>query len=142
MTRRRANPEDVLHRAVADYLRGVKYRDKFVGGALPADAAWTTIPAGGGGKIRGAKLKAQGYHKGWPDLEILYGGRSHYIELKTAGKYPDPAQRQCHMKLREAGARVAICRSVPEVEGVLVGWGIPLRTSAHWPVVGARGRPA
>ncbi len=110
-------PEEALHRAVADYLNI----------ALPANSAWTTMPAGGGGRVRGARLKAMGYCKGWPDIEIVWGGFAHFIELKVPGKYPGADQKKCHANLRIAGAVVAVCRRIEEVEGTLRGWGIPLR---------------
>ncbi len=116
---RRANPEERLHRSVADYLNV----------ALPSVSCWTTIPAGGGGRIRGAKLKAMGYCKGWPDLEIVWDSTVHYIELKVPGKYPGADQKKCHNNLRSAGARVAVCHRIEEVEGTLRGWGLPLRAT-------------
>ncbi len=118
MTRRK-HPEDDLHITVAQYLDV----------ALPEDAVWTTIPAGGGGEIRGAKLKAMGYRKGWPDIEIVWEGMAHYIELKISGKYPGADQKKCHNNLRSAGARVAVCHRIEEVEGTLRGWGVPLKAT-------------
>lgn len=52
-------PEKALHAAVAQFLAR----------ALPLRCPWTTVPLGGGGKIRGAHLKAAGTRKGWPDIE-------------------------------------------------------------------------
>lgn len=83
---RKANPEERLHRAVAAYLRV----------ALQPPAIWSTFPAGGGGRIRGAKLKAMGLARGWPDILVLYPGGHMLtlvigIELKhghtTSGKW-------------------------------------------------------
>ena len=111
---RHAHHEDDLHMAVAQLLRLV----------LPADAIWSTIPAGGGGKIRGAKLKKMGYRAGWPDIEIVASGRPHVIELKTLTGTVSPVQRACHKALVRAGALVAVCRSIPDVEGTLRGWGL------------------
>ena len=108
--------EESLHRAVAQYLDL----------ALPPGVWWTTIPAGGGGRIRGAKLKACGYKAGTPDILIVGTACPAFIELKTAKGRLSPAQKVCHAGLKDAHAWVAVCRSLAEVEGTLKGWGIPL----------------
>ena len=116
---RRANLEEQLHRSVAQYLNV----------ALPDAACWTTIPAGGGGKIRGAHLKAMGYRAGWPDIEIVWRSRVYYIELKAEKGAVRPNQKDCHADLLAAGAPVAVCRSIPAVEGTLQAWGFPLKAT-------------
>ncbi len=115
----RQRPEEAFHKTVAQYLNW----------ALEPDTAWTTIPAGGGGKIRGAGLKAMGYRKGWPDIEIVHLGRVYFLELKTPKTGLSPDQKACHADLLTAGAYVAVCRRVEEVEGTLRGWGLPLRAT-------------
>lgn len=59
---RRAQPEFSLQCAVADYLRLV----------LPESVFWTTFPAGGGGKIRGSRLKRMGLKVGVADMLICW----------------------------------------------------------------------
>ena len=114
---RGAVSEAELHRAVADFLRAV---------IDPAQVEWTTFPAGGGGKVRGAMLKAMGLLAGWPDIQIQPRNRCLcLIELKAEGKYPTPEQRALHERLKALGCLVAVCRSVDEVEGVLSAWEIP-----------------
>ncbi len=116
---RRQHPEAALQRTVKRYLDV----------ALPSDCWWTTIPAGGGGKVRGAIIKGMGYKPGTPDIEIIWQGQAHFIELK-AGKQPlSKVQDACHADLVAAGAHVAVCRSVAAVEGTLRGWGLPLRAT-------------
>ena len=110
--------EAALHKSVADYLSV----------ALPAGVPWTTFPAGGGGRVRGSQLKRAGLQKGWPDIQILVGGLYCGIELKAPGKYPEPHQRAIHEAIKQCGGRVAVCRSVDEVEGTLKAWGVPIRT--------------
>ena len=118
MTRRK-HPEDDLHITVAQYLDL----------ALPENAVWTTIPAGGGGKIRGARLKAMGYKAGWPDLQIFcYGRPPICIELKSEKGTLSKAQEAMHEQLTLAGALVYTARCVEEVEGFLSAI-MPLRAT-------------
>ena len=116
---RRAHPEDDFHKTVAQFLDH----------ALPEDSWWTTIPAGGGGKVRGALMKAKGYRAGSPDIEIIWRGQAYFIELKVGRKTPSDNQRACHADLLTAGAYVVVSRRIEEVEGTLRGWGFPLRAS-------------
>ncbi len=119
MKRRRANREEKLHCAMADFLTH----------ALPADSYWSSSAAGGGGAIRGAKLRRMGYRKGHPDIEIIWQGKAHYIELKTAAGVVSGEQEQVHAELLAAGAWVAVCRSPEDVEDTLRGWSMPLRAT-------------
>ncbi len=115
---KRKHDEDNFHMAVADYLDL----------ALPEDAVWTTIPAGGGGKVRGARLKAMGYKAGWPDLQVVYRGRLICIELKSAKGRLSPAQKAMHSRLSNAGALVYTATRIEEVEGFLRA-SVPLRAT-------------
>ncbi len=112
---KRRHPEDDFHMAVAAYLDL----------ALPGDAVWTTIPAGGGGKVRGARIKAMGYKAGWPDLQVVYRGQLICIELKSAKGRLSPTQKAMHERLTLAGAYVYTARCIEEVEGFLRG-SVPL----------------
>lgn len=118
----RKQPERALHNAVAAFLRV----------ALPPEYVWTTFPAGGGGKIRGAQLQAMGLRQGWPDVQILSPyGLSHFIgiELKAAKGRLSPAQIECHQDIERAGGDVIVCRSVEEVETALRMRGVALKAS-------------
>jgi hypothetical protein len=124
--KKRASPEHDLHRAVADYLRV----------ALKPPTIWTTIGHGGGGRVRGAMLKAAGVQKGWPDILIMhYAGMSYRgvkvvgIELKAAKGRLSPAQKATDSAFFGVGAHYFIARSVDEVEGFLRGVGIPLHAT-------------
>ena len=122
---KRANPEAALHRAVARYLDM----------ALPADCWWSTFPSGGGGKVRGAQLKAMGLKAGVPDILIMrlpYAVTEpevNWIELKAAKGRASVEQQLCHAALERVGCYVAICRSVEDVEETLLGWGFRLRAT-------------
>jgi hypothetical protein len=109
--------EDDLHLCVADFLRA----------ALGSDVLWTTVPLGGGGRTRGALLKAMGALAGLPDLMFLFDRRAFFIELKTQDGELSGAQRETHARLKAGNYDVAVCRSVEEVVAQLRAWGIPMR---------------
>jgi hypothetical protein len=115
--------EQQLHRAVA----------RFLDLALPHDAWWTTIPAGGGGRVRGAQLKAMGYKAGTPDILIVYRGRALFIELKApkVGR-ESPEQIAVGHRIIMAGAGRWLAWSLDDVERICgEHWNIPLRASAR-----------
>ena len=105
MTRaRKAQPEHQLQVAVVRYLW-----------LLPGELLFCGTPAGAlrQNVRQGARMKAAGYRKGWPDLLILeprgeYHGLA--IELKVKGGRVSPAQREVLAAMRERGycAEVAV----------------------------------
>jgi len=115
----RRHPEESLHRAVACFLNV----------ALVDDAFWTTIPAGGGGRVRGAILKAMGYRRGTPDILIVWQGKAYWIELKAKNGRVSGAQWEVRKALARAGSHVGFAYSADEVESLLRCWGIPLRAT-------------
>lgn len=108
-----------LHKAVAEFLAV----------ALPKSAVWTTFPAGGGGKVRGAHLKARGLMAGWPDIQIIYRGIFYGVELKAVDGRLSPEQRACADAILKAGGRYCFARSINSLEGWFAIFGIPLRAS-------------
>jgi hypothetical protein len=116
----RNNAEAKLQAAVMQYLAL----------ALPAGAIAHHSPGEGlRSKRAQGDLKRSGYQKGWPDIEVIWCGRSAFIELKVPGAYPSAAQRTMHQRLEYCGCPVLLCRSLPEVEAGLRGLGLPLRAS-------------
>ena len=118
--------EHALHVAVAAYLRV----------ALRPPTMWTTIGHGGGGRVRGAMLKAAGVQPGWPDLLVIHhdeaGHRVLGIELKRkGGGRQSPAQREVEHAFHMAKCWYVLCRSVEEVENALRYVGIPVRATAR-----------
>lgn len=98
--------EATLHRAVAEYLDVV----------IRPPMVWTTIAHGGGGRVRGAQLKAMGLKKGWPDILILAPGPNVLgIELKAKGGSQTPEQREIESAFYGCKAWYVLCRSVEEV---------------------------
>lgn len=121
---KRTRPEQQLHMAVASYLRL----------ALRPPTIWTTIGHGGGGKVRGALLKAMGVQPGWPDILVLGPTTGEPfaligIELKAAKGMQSPEQKKLGYAFVAAGGFYYLARSVDEVEGFLRGVGIPLHAS-------------
>ena len=108
--------EAALHKTVAEYLALV----------LPSTVYWSTISHGGFPlHPRIAKrLKDAGLRPGVPDIMLVHEGMARFIELKSYKGVTSPAQKQAHKDIERAGGCVAICRNLPEVDGVLRGWGI------------------
>lgn len=125
-------PEQRIHKAVAEFLRL----------ALVEPAFFTTFPAGGGGKVRGALLKSMGLLPGMPDILVFWprakGLGAGGIELKTERGVVSDEQEKCMRRLWAVGAEYAVCRGVAEVEWYLREWRVPLRAS----VLTAEGRKA
>ena len=124
-------PEQALHMQVARYLRV----------ALRPPVLWTTFPAGGGGKTRGAFLKAMGLQAGWPDIQILTPGpvsnngvpftRLIGLELKTSKGKQSEAQKAMALKFEAVGGVYLIARSLDEVEILLRAAGVPVFPKAR-----------
>jgi hypothetical protein len=123
--------ETQLQKAVAIFLQF----------ALPPHVAWTYVPNGEGelSPEQGRRLREMGLKPGWPDLLFIAAGKAYLIELKTekdevfgiaAGRVSND-QIAMHAWLRTAGAPVAVCRSVEDVEAALRGWAIPLHARAR-----------
>lgn len=112
--------EDAFHVTVAEFLDL----------ALPGDAFWSTVPAGGGGAIRGAQLKRKGYKAGTPDIIICWHGLAHFLELKAKRGVVSGNQKFIRGVLLRAGCRWACARTLEQVMDALAAWGIPTRGSA------------
>ena len=72
----------------------------------------------------GAQLKRTGVMAGWPDLTFIADGRAYGLELKTAKGRLTPPQAIAHDRLKEAGMKVEIARSVEEAVAVLRSWNL------------------
>lgn len=110
--------EDNIHKAVARTLDLCLY----------PETLHTCFPAGGGGKVRGAILKARGLKAGMPDHLIIHPGVTLWLELKVpkSGRVSD-SQKLRHAELRAIGHKVEICRSVADVADALNVHCIPHR---------------
>lgn len=114
---KRDNPEQRLQIAVAQYLAH----------ALKPPAFFTAFPAGGGGRLRGAFLKAMGLRAGMPDLLIFAPGPNVIgIELKSKAGRMTPAQMDVSSAFAGCSMWLVLCRSVDEVERALRFCKVPL----------------
>lgn len=129
---KRAAPEQVLQISVAQYLRTV----------LAPEVVWTAIGHGGGGRTRGALLKAMGLLPGVADIVIYWHAQKFHfhqvpvdlpaighIELKStkAPKKPPPMQDAFAQRVLALGHHHAVCRSLDAVAASLALWGVPMR---------------
>lgn len=134
MSNQKRKPEEILHRAVADFLAK----------ALRPPTWWSTFPAGGGGVVRGANLKAMGLRAGVPDLLIFHpqfvlGMAAGCIvvgaELKAGRNGTTEEQDETMADLMIAGAHCGVCRSIEDVAALLRRHGVPV----HGKVMAAGG---
>lgn len=112
--------EQVLQKAVADYLRKVK----------PA-CIWFHVPNGGArSRVEAAIFKGLGVRAGVPDLCFVWGGHAAFIELKAP---PFPPSSKARVDFSDSqktfvaeaalhGIPVELCRSIDEVKEVLQRW--------------------
>lgn len=113
--RRREQPEQALHRSIAQLLERV----------LPADAFWFHVPNGGKrNKIEAGILKALGVRAGVPDILILFRGRLYCLELKAPGGKLSVHQKTTIARMEAAGAQIAVARSIDDVVRELGVWGV------------------
>tara|TARA_A100001388_G_scaffold256936_1_gene222420 strand:- start:277 stop:705 length:429 start_codon:yes stop_codon:yes gene_type:complete len=110
----RREPELSLQTDIVDMLRK----------KLKKKVLFTAFPAGGGGRVRGAKLKKAGLQAGWPDIQLIYQGYYYGLEVKTETGRLSPAQTDLHKRLTEDGCSVAVARSVSDALEIIVDWGL------------------
>ena len=113
--------EALFHRQVALYLR-VAVREPWF---------WTTFPAGGGGKTRGAQLKRMGLMPGMPDILIVGPSRLVGLELKTAAGRQSVEQKAVAQRFERCGFPYLLARNLDEVEVLLMAAGVPLAVKAR-----------
>lgn len=110
---KRRTPEQDFHKRVAQLLDTV----------LIAPAFYTTFPAGGGGKIRGAILKSMGLKPGMPDLLVFWsdarpdGTRPHILglELKSKTGSLSKEQKAISFAMHANGMHYEVCRGEEDV---------------------------
>ena len=120
--KRKAKPRDIegpIHRSILHHLRR-----RFPAAKVHHSA--NSIGLSGPQIMRQiAHNEAMGTIKGWPDLTcILPGPVVAFFEVKAPGNSPDKDQKDLHIALRALGCRVAVVRSIEEVEAALADWGI------------------
>jgi hypothetical protein len=120
---RRARPEQRIQKAVLDHLRWRGVINTFV-----------FHPANGGARtaVEGAILKSMGVVPGVPDLILIHAGVVFGLELKSRDGRVSETQAECHRRLRNAGARVAVAAGIDAAVEQLTVWGL-LRPSTSTP---------
>ena len=128
----RKAPEQQFHMQVA----------KFIQKALPEGYFWTTFPAGGGGLVRGAKLKAMGLKPGLPDI-LIFGTHPndeypsyedidvYWLELKSKSGALSKVQKETIAQLKALGHQVEVCKTLDEVEQALTEFCFPTALKAR-----------
>lgn len=74
-----------------------------------------------------AKNKANGMLPGWPDIIVLWQGRTLAMEVKAEGNSLTPAQKVIRAEIEAQGIPYSVVRSRADVDEFLGGLGIPLR---------------
>lgn len=113
---RRRTEEQDFHKQVAHYLTLV----------MPDDVVWTTFPAGGGGRVRGAILKAMGLRPGVPDILWWCRGCFGGIELKARKGVMSENQKVFRAAFISAGGHYFLAKSIEEIEAHLLERGLRL----------------
>lgn len=118
--RPRAKPRDIegpIHREILVHLRTIFPRAIIHHSANSIGRSGSSIAR----QIHANTL--MGTVKGFPDLICLMPGRRVWLfEVKAKGNSPDKDQRALHEQLRELGFRVAVVRSVADVDAAVAEW--------------------
>ena len=86
--------------------------------------------------MAGARLKAEGVVKGYPDIMVFSADRpvpwrvGLALELKVWPNKPSAEQEELHALLESQGWRVAVCYGLGEVEGITREYFGKFRTSS------------
>lgn len=110
-------PETKLQREVRKYLALKGYRTVAVpnGATLRGDKTERAIQM--------ANLKRDGLCVGFPDLIVFGPGRVGFLEIKIEGEKLRDTQIEVRDWLTDLGQRVAVCRSLADVDETLTKWG-------------------
>ena len=81
------------------------------------------------GVMDGARKKAMGQVRGFPDIIMLGWAKIGpvFFEVKAPKKYAEKHQKALHEKLRDLGYRVAVVRSIEDTKEALNGWLLGVR---------------
>jgi hypothetical protein len=112
---------------------------RYLAKALPPGFFFTTFPSGGGGRIRGARLKQQGLKPGMPDMCIFapcgqfepFRYSVCWLELKAKSGSLSQAQKDVHKQLNGLGHQVATVKTLNEVQDALAEFCFPEKLRAR-----------
>ena len=109
--------ETRLQRSIRQHLGAKGYRTVAVpnGATLRGDATERAIQM--------ANLKRDGLCVGFPDLIVFGPNRIGFIEVKLEGQKQRDTQLECEAWLDAWDHKVAVCRSLDDVDETLARWG-------------------
>lgn len=114
--------EPILHRQIADALR---YEIGAPGKVSPEGVTWYSVDmAAYAGKVPGLRT-GRGCIAGVADINVIYKGMGHFIELKALDGRLSPAQCEMATTYYLVGARFGVARDIDETLELLDTWGIP-----------------
>lgn len=116
---RRNHTEDRIHRYIADYLRV----------AAPEEFFWSSIENRNNGKAEGGRRNERGCRTGVPDILTIYRGVPLFMEVKAPKGRLHDSQKALFPEIKQAGAAIAIVRSVDDVFHALISAGVPVRAT-------------
>ena len=102
----------------------------FLEASMPAEIPWTAVDHAAKLSPRQAgERKRRGVKRGQADYRFVLPplGLSAEIELKLEGSYQSPEQKAWEAKIKSAGGRYQVCRSLKDIQETLEQWGVRLR---------------
>ncbi len=116
-------PEDCISATVADWVRLAMVNGTFNGIAFHVANESGQGGAGHAVRLRQAKKRRIGMMPGAPDWVFSWSDGHGFIELKAAGGSLNPSQIAVRDRCERCGIRYAVCRSLEDVQAVLIEWG-------------------
>ncbi|MCX8667064.1 VRR-NUC domain-containing protein [Acetobacteraceae bacterium B3987] len=115
----RNHQEDRLHNQIAAYLKLAELPGFF----------WSSIENRNNGRNEGGRRKRRGCKAGIPDILTIYQGRVLFLEVKVPKGRLHESQKERIPEIEQAGAGVAIVRSVDDVFHALKEAGVPVKAT-------------
>jgi len=120
----RVDREGPIHKAIVAYLRAILPPDNIV-----HHSANEGVRGGVRGALDGKRRKEMGQVAGFPDILVLTYRGALFFEVKAEGGRVDASQKAVHEALQKMGYRVAVVRSVDDVEEALNDWSFPTKAA-------------
>lgn len=120
---KRVDREGPIHRSILAYLR------KVLPDALIHHSANESHINGATAMRASMRKKRDGMVAGFPDLVVFpfTSMPPMFFEVKAEGNYASKAQKEVHAKLDALGYRVAVVRSIEDVQEALTEWNVPTK---------------
>lgn len=120
---KRIDREGPIHRSILAYLRRVMPE------AMIHHSANESHVSGKASMLASVRKKRDGMVPGFPDLIVLpfTSLTPMFFEVKAEGNYATKQQKAVHAELRTLGYRVAVVRSIEDVQESLTEWNVPTK---------------